>query len=374
MVSPSHMIELSKTPLHQEHVRQGAKMVDFAGWHMPVQYTGLREEHNNVRNNVGLFDVSHMGEIRFLGPEALPTLEWLTTNEVSRLSDGQAQYSLLPNNRGGVVDDIIVYCFKKNNDYLVCVNASNKDKDYHWMKEHNKGAVIQDESSDWAQIAVQGPKALPLLEKVLGLHLSAMKPFTFISEKFRGSAMVLATTGYTGEKGCEIFIKPKTAPDLWNTLLDEGSEFGVMPVGLGARDTLRTEMKYSLYGHEIDDETSPYSAGLGWVIKPDKKDFLGRSIFISAKEQGLSKKLVGFKMLEKGIPRPGYLLLDERGEPIGKVTSGTVSPTLDEPIGIGYISLPYSTEGKEFFVGIRQRQIKARICQTPFVRGGLLAT
>ena len=361
------MSELKNTPLRNEHIKLGAKMVDFAGWYMPVTYKGLREEHNCVRTQVGLFDVSHMGEIRFKGSKALSTLEWLTTNDVGKLNDGEAQYSLLPNAQGGLVDDIIVYCIKKDSDYMVCVNASNKDKDFSWMSKNNKGAVITDESSEWAQIAVQGPKALALVDKVLDNHASSMKSFTFIVGKFKGATIVTATTGYTGEKGCEIFVKATVAVPLWQALLEQGSDFGVQPIGLGARDTLRTEMKYSLYGHEIDDVRNPYAAGLGWVIKPSKKDFMGKTPMLAGKEKGLSELLIGFKMLDKGIPRQGYELFDEKGQKIGQVTSGTVSPTLDEPIGIAYIATQYATEGSEFFVDIRGRKVKAKVCKTPFV-------
>lgn len=267
---------IKKTALADLHEKLGARMVEFAGWWMPIQYKGLREEHNTTRENVGLFDVSHMGEIRFKGPKALETLEWLTTNSVSSLETGQAQYSLLPNDQGGLVDDIIVYCLKKNEDYLVCVNAANKDKDFAWMTKNNKGADITDESDLWSQIAVQGPKALDLVDQVLGHSVSTMKSFNHHSLNFKGHKAIVATTGYTGEKGCEIFIENAGAALLWKTLMDVGASVGVQPVGLGARDTLRTEMKYSLYGHEIDDTTNPYSAELGWVVKPAKKDFLGK--------------------------------------------------------------------------------------------------
>jgi aminomethyltransferase len=358
---------LKKTPLADEHVKLGAKMVDFAGWLMPIQYKGLREEHNCVRTNVGLFDVSHMGEIRVKGPKALETLEWLTTNDVSKLNNGEAQYSLLPNDQGGLVDDIIVYCLEKNQDYLVCVNASNKDKDFSWMQKHNKGADISDESSFWGQIAVQGPKALDLLDKVFQQKVSSMKPFTFLKTTFAGASAIVATTGYTGEKGAEVFIEAPAAAHLWTTLLQEGQEFSVQPIGLGARDTLRTEMKYSLYGHEIDDTTNPYEAGLGWVVKPAKKNFMNKTQIVGVKEKGLQRSLVGFKMLEKGIPRQGYALFSNEGKEIGVVTSGTHSPTLDEPIGIAFLATPYVAEGTEFSVDIRGRKVKAKVCKTPFV-------
>nr|WP_295901472.1 glycine cleavage system aminomethyltransferase GcvT [uncultured Bdellovibrio sp.] len=359
---------MKKTPLAETHEKMGARMVDFAGWYMPVQYIGLREEHNNVRTNVGLFDVSHMGEVRVKGPKALETLEWLTTNDVAKLNDGEAQYSLLPNDQGGLVDDIIVYCLKKNEDYLVCVNASNKDKDFAWMTKHNKGADMTDESDRWGQIAIQGPKALELCDRVFGFKVSEMKSFTVKTGQFQNHKIMVATTGYTGEKGCEVFVEAAGTVALWNALLEQGKDLGVMGIGLGARDTLRTEMKYSLYGHEIDDTTNPYEAGLGWVIKPAKKDFMGKAQIVGKKEAGLKQNLVGFKMLEKGIPRQGYSLFSFDNKEIGKVTSGTHSPTLDEPIGIAFIDVAYAKEGTEFLLDIRGRKVKAVVCKTPFVK------
>ncbi|MGZ3802534.1 MAG: glycine cleavage system aminomethyltransferase GcvT, partial [Bdellovibrio sp.] len=326
------------------------------------------EEHDNVRKNVGLFDVSHMGEVRFKGPKALETLEWLTTNDVSKLNDGEAQYSLLPNDQGGLVDDIIVYCLKKNADYLVCVNASNKDKDFAWMTKNNKGADITDESDLWGQIAIQGPKALELCDRVFGFKVSEMHSFTIKTAQFQNYKIMVATTGYTGEKGCEVFVEAAGTNALWMTLLEQGKDLGVMPIGLGARDTLRTEMKYSLYGHEIDDTTNPYEAGLGWVIKPAKKDFMSKNLIVGKKEAGLTKNLIGFKMLEKGIPRQGYSLFSFDNKEIGKVTSGTHSPTLDEPIGIAYIDVAYAKEGTEFLLDIRGRKAKAVVVKTPFVQ------
>ena len=361
---------VQKTILCNEHEKLNAKMVEFAGWWMPIQYKGLREEHNNVRTNVGLFDVSHMGEIRFKGPKALESLEWLTTNEVGKLNEGEAHYSLLPNDQGGLVDDIFVYCLKKNQDYLVCVNASNKDKDFKWMQEHNKGAEITDESGIWSQIAIQGPKALALCDEVFGFKISEMPRNRILPAKFQDAQIMIATTGYTGEKGCEVFVENKGAVALWQALLQKGEKYSVMPIGLGARDTLRTEMKYSLYSHEINDTTNPYSAGLGWVIKPQQKDFINRSGLLAAKEKGLKQSLVGFKMLDRGIPRADYILFSFDNKEIGKVTSGTHSPTLDEPIGIAYISTDLSKEGSEFFVDIRGRKVKAKVCKTPFVNAG----
>lgn len=362
-----------KTPLNENHKRRGAKMVSFAGWEMPIQYTQLKEEHHSVRNHVGLFDVSHMGEIRFKGPSALSSLQWLTTNDVAKLEAGQAQYSLLPNATGGLVDDIIVYCLEKNSDYLVCVNASNKDKDFDWMVKNNKGAQVTDESSQWGQIAVQGPKAHDLLKTVFNESFDSVKNFSVLNRKFTNSKgksveVIIATTGYTGERGAEVFVPWSETESLWDLLLEKGESLGARPIGLGARDTLRTEMKYSLYGHEINDELNPYAAGLGWAIKPDAKDFMGRTAILKGKEQGLTQKLIGFRMLEKGIPRETYKLLSKDGSTTGWVTSGTHSPTLDAPIGIGYVKTQDAEMGSEILVDIRGRNVKAQVCKTPFIQ------
>lgn len=358
---------MKRTPLASEHEKLGAKMVDFAGWWMPVQYKGLKEEHLNVRQHVGLFDVSHMGEVRFKGPKALETLEWLTTNDVSKLNDGEAQYSLLPNDQGGLVDDIIVYCLKKNEDYLVCVNASNTEKDFNWMVKNNKGADITNESNQWGQIAVQGPKAFELLNRITGLQTENLKSFSVHAFKYHGGLCYLALTGYTGEKGAEIFVPADHATSLWNELLNKGQDLNVQPIGLGARDTLRTEMKYSLYGHEIDDTTNPYEAGLGWVIKPAKKTFLGQNLILPAKENP-KRRLVGFKLSDKGIPRQGYKVLDSHKNEVGLVTSGTLSPSLDEAIGIAYVTSSLSSEGTEIWIDIRGRAVLAKVVATPFVK------
>lgn len=356
-----------KTPLNEEHKRLGARMVSFAGWEMPIQYKGLREEHDCVRKNVGLFDVSHMGEVFFRGPKALESLEWLTTNNVSKLKAGEAHYSLLPNKEGGLVDDIIIYCIKPSEEYLVCVNAANIDKDFAWMKANNKGAEIVNESDLWSQIAVQGPKAMSLVAKIFGNSVKETKYFTFKQVNFEGANCWFARTGYTGEDGCEVFIPNEKAVALWRRLLTDGAEFGVQPIGLGARDTLRTEMKFSLYGHEITDNTDPISAGLGWVVKADKGDFIGKEFITRVKSDGPRVKLVGFKMIDKGIPRDGYALFSFDSKEIGKVTSGTMSPTLNVGIGIGYVPAEFSAVGTELFVDIRGRKAKIQVVKTPFV-------
>lgn len=366
MTSPQSQ-QVKRTPLYNEHLKLKAKMVEFAGWEMPIQYSQLKEEHLNVRKNVGIFDVSHMGEIKVKGKDALKTLQWLTTNDVSKLSPGEAQYSLLPNFDGGLVDDIIVYCLEKESHYLVCVNASNKDKDFQWMIKNNKGADITDESDLWGQIAVQGPKALNLLSDIFNFDVSSLGSFKFKCLPYNGTEVILATTGYTGEKGAEVFIPAALTPNLWQELLAKGSKYGILPIGLGARDTLRTEMKYSLYGHEINDHSNPYEAELGWVVKPTVKDFIGKEKIIEKKNQGLNKKLIGFKMKDKGIPRQGYLLYSKANEEIGFVTSGTHSPSLDEPIGIGYVTSTEASIGNEFFVDIRGRKVLANVVKTPFI-------
>lgn len=358
---------MNKTPLYDDHVQLGARIVEFAGWQMPIQYSNLKEEHLNVRSNVGLFDVSHMGEFRVKGPKAVETLQWLTSNNVAALEEDQAQYSLLPNKNGGLVDDIIVYCLKKNEDYLVCVNAANVEKDWKHFQENNKGAELTNESSYWGQIAVQGPKAGALLDQVLKISTSSMKNFTLKKLNWNGYSVIFATTGYTGEKGGEIFIEAKGTSELWKNLLQYGKDFGVLPIGLGARDSLRTEMKMSLYGHEIDDQSNPYEASLGWAVKPQAKDFLGKDAIMKVKEAGLTRSLIGFKMLERGIPRQGYTLHDESGQEMGIVTSGTHSPSLDEPIGIGYVRPEFAPVGSVFYVDIRGKKIKATTCKTPFI-------
>jgi aminomethyltransferase len=361
---------IQRTPLYEEHLKLNARLVDFAGWEMPVEYKGLREEHNCVRNNVGLFDVSHMGEVFVRGENALKTLQWLTTNDVSKLEIGQAQYSILTNPDGGVVDDIIVYCLDKNKEYLVCVNASNADKDFEWMKKNNKGAEITNESSKWSQIAVQGPMAFALLDKIFhsGHKVSDIKSFHCEYFSFNGVKLLIAATGYTGEKGVEIFVPNEVAAALWSELMKKGEEFGVQAIGLGARDTLRTEMKYSLYGNEISDTTNPIEAGLGWVVKLDKGEFIGRGPIVKMKESGPKRKLIGFKMLDRGIPRHDYKLLSLEGEEVGVVTSGTMSPTLDEAIGIGYLKESFCKLDTPFFVEIRGRKVKAHVVQTPFIK------
>jgi aminomethyltransferase len=360
-------MSLKRTVLFQNHVDLNAKIVEFAGFEMPVEYEGLRSEHNAVRTAVGLFDVSHMGEIWFRGPKALESLQWLTTNDVSKLKPGMAHYSLLPNESGGLVDDIIIYCLKENHEYMVCVNAANIEKDEKWMRAHNKGAEIKNESSEWSQIAIQGPKARELSVMVLGSALKDLGYFKFLDTEFQGARALIACTGYTGEDGFEVFIENKGAQALWQQLMKQGESLGVKAIGLGARDTLRTEMKYSLYGHEITDSTNPIEAGLGWVVKPQKGEFIGRAHMVAVQEKGPQKKLIGFKMVGKGIPRAEYQVLSATQQKVGIVTSGTLSPTLGEGVGIAYVETSQSAEGTAIFIDIRGRPVEARVAKTPFV-------
>lgn len=380
--------KLRMTPLAKEHELRGARMVDYAGWWMPVQYRGLKEEHLSCRSGIGLFDVSHMGEIRVSGKASLETVQWLTTNDASKLAAGEAQYSLFPNENGGIVDDLIVYCLKPGEDYLLCVNAANVEKDFDFVVKHNRGADIRNESARWGQIAIQGPKALKLLDQVFiesspasekaYVKPSEMKPFQhqmFLwksgsGERGAGCEVILARTGYTGELGAEVFVPAEAAVALWKEFLEKGAEFGAEPIGLGARDTLRTEMKYSLYGHEIDDTTNPYEAGLGWVIKPQAKDFVGKEK-IAADKLAAQQKLVGFELTERGIPRQGYALLSPKGERIGQCTSGTLSPSLGVSIGIGFVKADYATPDSVIAVDIRGKAVKAIVRPTPFVETSL---
>lgn len=329
-----------------------------------MEYEGLRLEHQAVREKAGLFDVSHMGEIRVSGPKSLETLEWVTTNHVGKLRAGEAQYTLLSNFAGGLVDDLIVYCIKPGEEYFLCVNASNTTKDYEWLIKNNRGARIVNESYEWGQIAIQGPQAVTMAERALGQNLAQIAAFHFEVVHFAGVNCIVARTGYTGEDGFEIFMPRAEAVELWRSLLKQGAS----PAGLGARDTLRTEMKYPLYGHEIDAETNPYAAGLGWVVKPEQKDFIGRAEMLSQKEKGLPRKLVGFKMIERGIPRQGYKLFAFDDREIGYVTSGTPSPTRGDNIGIAYVDKEFATEGAKFNVEIRSRKVQALVVKTPFVK------
>ncbi len=362
------MSDSKKTPLYQWHKDHQGRIVDFAGWQMPVQYVGIKNEHQAVRERAGLFDVSHMGEILVEGPKALETLQWLTSNDVSKLKEYQAQYTLLMNPDGGIVDDMIVYCLDKNHTkFLLCVNAANEAKDWEFIQQHNKGAELRNVSSEWGQIALQGPKAMEILARVYGDDVKDLAGFYVLPTPYKGTPSMIARTGYTGEDGVEIFVKWDQTLNLWEDLLEAGKSEDLIACGLGARDTLRLEKKFPLYGQELTDATNPYSAGLGWVTKPKAKDFLGRDKVLAEKEAGIKQKMIGFELIEKGVPRTGYSLISFDNQEIGKVTSGTMSPSLDRPIGIAYIDAGHSEVGSEFYVEIRSRKVKAKVVKTPFV-------
>jgi len=353
-----------RTPLHDTHVRAGARMVEFAGWDMPVQYAGILEEHETVRTRVGLFDVSHMGEVVFRGPKAFAAVQRLFTNDLTKVVDGQAQYGCLCREDGGIVDDVIVYR-RAEDDLLVCVNAANRQKDFDWLASNSPGVDVKNESDDWGQIAVQGPLAAQLLQRITNVNLSAVKTYRFANGEVAGLPCIVARTGYTGEDGFELFCASKDAARLWDALMETGAHEKVAPAGLGARDSLRLEMAYRLYGSDMDDHTTPLEAGLGWVVKLDKGEFVGRAALARQKEQGLQKKLVGFVMTDAGIARHGYPVLHE-GRKVGEVTSGTRSPSLKVPVGLAYVPPALAAEGSTFAVEIRGKAAAAKVTKTPF--------
>jgi aminomethyltransferase len=353
-----------RTPLYDTHVKAGARLVEFAGWEMPVQYQSILAEHEAVRTRVGLFDVSHMGEVVFRGPRALESLNRLFTNDLSRIADGQAQYGCLCRETGGIVDDVVVYR-RAADDLLVCVNAANRTKDHEWLAGHAGGADVRNESDAWAQLAVQGPLAAQLLQRLTNVNLSALRSFRFANGEVGGVPSMVARTGYTGEDGFELFCPPSDAARLWAELMEAGKHERLQPAGLGARDSLRLEMAYRLYGSDMDDGTTPLEAGLGWVVKLDKGDFVGRDALVRQKQQGLARKLVGFLLTDAGIPRHGYPVLQD-GRRVGEVTSGTRSPSLGTSIGLAYVPAALAAEGSTFAVEIRGRLAAAKAVKTPF--------
>lgn len=360
--------ELQYVHLNDLHVSLGAKMVPFAGYSMPVLYTNLIQEHHAVRNSVGVFDVSHMGEFIVKGERATDFLQYVTSNDVAALVDGKVQYSCLPNATGGIVDDLLIYR-RSENEYFVVVNASNIEKDWNWMSSHNTfGVEMQNISDEMSLFAVQGPKGVATMQKLTDLDLTSMEYYTFKEGTVAGIENVLiATTGYTGAGGMEVYVRNEDAQKMWNAIFEAGAEFSIVPVGLGARDTLRTEMGYCLYGHDIDDSTSPIEAGLGWITKFNK-DFIAADIHKRIKENGSSRKLVGFEMIDRGIPRQHYEIMDAAGNIIGEVTSGTQSPTLSKGIGMGYISNEYAKVGSTVYVNIRNKYLKAQVVKFPFLK------
>ncbi len=353
-----------QTPLYNAHRKLGARMVDFAGWEMPVQYTAVIAEHGAVRTAAGLFDVSHMGEIEFSGKGALDTANRLLCNDLARCEDGQAIYSGLLNDRGGFVDDVVAYRFSPER-ILICVNASNREKDFQWMSGRAVGVKPANRSDDYAQLALQGPKAAGILQGLTSADLSAIRTYHFTEGRVAGVPCIISRTGYTGEDGFELYCATADAERLWFALLKEGSGDGLKPAGLGARDSLRTEMKFALYGNDIDEDHTPLEAGLGWIVKLDKGDFIGRAVVERQKSEGVRRKLVGFELTEAGVPRHGYRILEE-GKPVGEVTSGTLGPSVKKPIGMGYVPPQIASEGSTFDVEIRNRTVAAMVVKTPF--------
>ncbi len=358
-------MELKFVPLNAVHEKLGAKMVPFAGYNMPVRYSSDIEEHMTVRNGVGVFDVSHMGEFTVKGPQALDLIQRVTTNDASKLIDGQAQYSCLPNETGGIVDDLTVYKIK-DNDYLLVVNASNIEKDWTWISKFNtKGAEMKNISDETCLFAVQGPKATSVLQKLTKTDLSAIKYYHFAIGEFAGvQDVVMSKMGYTGAGGFEIYMNKAFAEKVWNAIFEAGKSENIKPIGLGARDTLRLEMGFCLYGNDIDDTTSPLEGGLGWITK-FTKEFTNSANIKAQKEAGVKRKLVGFKMIDKGIPRHDYPIKDAAGNIIGKVTSGTQSPMLSVGIGLGYVTTEYSAVGSEIFIEVRGKALKAVVSKMP---------
>lgn len=361
---------MKNTPFTDKHIALGAKMADFAGYNMPISYSGINDEHAAVRNNAGVFDVSHMGEFMLKGPGALELIQRLTSNDASKLTNGKAQYSCLPNENGGIVDDLLVYCIEENNVYMLVVNAGNINKDWKWISDRNTNNVEMHNISDkTGLLAVQGPNATKIIQTLTDMDVLNLKYYTFAKGTFAGVDNVLiSATGYTGAGGVEIYFEDKdgAADKIWEAIFTAGAAQNIKPIGLGARDTLRLEMGFCLYGNDIDDTTSPIEAGLGWITK-FTKDFTSRAIFEKQKTEGPSKKLVGFEMIEKGIARHDYEIKTFEGEVIGRVTSGTQSPSLGKAIGMGYIDTYHTAIGTEIYISVRNSLLKAVVVKMPFV-------
>jgi len=362
---------MKNTAFTKFHEAMGAKMVEFAGYYMPLQYEGVIAEHETVRKGVGVFDVSHMGEFWVKGPKALDFVQWVTSNDASKLVPGKVQYSCFPNGKGGIVDDLLVY---KVDDvtYLLVVNAANIDKDWTWCTKNNTiGADLYNASDEISQLAIQGPKALEAMQKLTDTKVTDMEYYTFKKLTFAGvKDVIFATTGYTGSGGCEIYMANEDAPKIWNAVFEAGKAYGIKPIGLAARDTLRLEMGYCLYGNDICDTTSPIEAGLGWITKfADHKDFIDKAYLLKQKNEGVKQRLVGFVMDDKGIPRHGYDITDANGNKTGEVTSGTMGPSVKIPVGMGYVPSELSKEGSTIYVKVREKVLKAHVVKFPFYKG-----
>ena len=361
---------MKNTALTETHIALGAKMVPFAGYNMPISYAGVNAEHEAVRKRVGVFDVSHMGEFLVEGPKALELIQKVSSNDASKLTVGKAQYSCLPNETGGIVDDLIVYRVKEET-YLLVVNASNIEKDWAHISKYNEpiAADIRNISDGFSLLAIQGPKAVEAMQALTSVDLADIQFYNFVVADFAGiDYVIISATGYTGSGGFEIYCKNSEVQQIWDKVFDAGAKYGIQPIGLGARDTLRLEMGYCLYGNDIDDQTSPLEAGLGWITKFNK-DFVNSEALAQEKEQGPDRKLVGFELDEKGIPRQGYPIVDEKGQAIGTVTSGTMSPSLNNGIGLGYVPSEFSATGNKIHIEIRKKTIPATVVKLPFYRG-----
>lgn len=364
---------MKNTPFTKFHQEAGAKLIPFAGYNMPVEYTGINDEHITVREKLGVFDVSHMGEFWVTGKRATEYLQYITSNDVSALFNGKVQYSCFPNGKGGIVDDLLVYRFNPEK-YLLVVNAANIEKDWNWCLKNagkfnlREGVDLVNASDDIAQLAVQGPFAMKAMQQLTNSTVTDMEYYTFREIDFAGIKNVLfSTTGYTGAGGCEIYVKNADGPKLWNAVFEAGDEYGIKPIGLGARDTLRLEMGYCLYGNDINDQTSPIEAGLGWITKfTDSKDFIDKEFLLKQKNEGVGKRLKAFIMIDRGIPRQHYQVADDKGNIIGEVTSGTMSPMLKQGIGMAYLSKGYWKTGTEIFIRIRNKDLKAKVVDLPF--------
>lgn len=367
---------MKDTVFTQNHIAMGAKMVPFAGFNMPVQYEGLIAEHLHVRNKVGVFDVSHMGEVWVKGPKAFDFVQYVTTNDVAALHDGKVQYSCFPNGKGGIVDDLLVYRFRADK-YLLVINAANIDKDWDHLTKIAKemglkiGDEIENASDATAQLAIQGPLALKAMQKLTKEPIEDMEYYTFkVLNDFAGCEVILSITGYTGAGGCEVYMYNKDAQKIWNAVFEAGKEFEIKPAGLGCRDTLRLEMGFCLYGHEINDETSPIEGGLAWITKfVDGNNFIDRALLEDQKKNGVKKKVCGFEMIDRGIPRQGYEVMDEKGNVIGHVCSGTQAPSLNKAIGTAQVKPEFAKLGTEFYINIRDKKLKAQVVKMPFYKG-----
>ncbi|MBX2932555.1 MAG: glycine cleavage system aminomethyltransferase GcvT [Chitinophagaceae bacterium] len=356
---------MKTTPFTHKHIALGAKMAEFAGYNMPISYTGINDEHATVRNSAGMFDVSHMGEFILKGENALDLIQRVTSNDASKLTVGKALYSCITNENGGIVDDLIIYCLEENKEYMLVVNASNIEKDWNWISKYNtKNVAMTNVSDATCLLAIQGPNATQLLQSLTNLDILNLKYYTFAQGTFAGvDNVIVSATGYTGSGGVEIYFEnvDDAANKIWDTIIN----LGVKPIGLGARDTLRLEMGYCLYGNDIDDTTSPLEAGLGWITK-FSKDFTAKAILEKQKAEGIKRKLVGFELLERGIPRHGYIIKDAAGNVIGNVTSGTQAPSLNKAVGLGYVTLENSSLDTEIFIDIRNNPVKAKVVKMPF--------